>query len=74
MEQINEYFAMGGYAAFVWPAYAITAAVLAVVFGASLRSLRRTEAELARLQSAVRNDAPESAPGAVLSPAAGDGR
>ena len=73
MEQISEYFAMGGYAAFVWPAYAITAAILAIVFTTSLRSLRRTEAELARLQSTVRDELPEGPP-AALGATTGDSR
>ena len=41
-----KFFAMGGYAAFVWPAIGITALVLGALFFASWRSLRRREAEL----------------------------
>lgn len=37
---------MGGYAAFVWPAFGITAAVLAVLFVASWRGVKAREAEL----------------------------
>ena len=50
MGALTAYFAMGGYAGFVWPAYAITAAVLG---GLSLHSWRRYRAScdtLARLQ------------------------
>jgi heme exporter protein D len=50
MSALAAYFAMGGYAGFVWPAYAIAAAVL---LGLSLHSWRRYRASceaLARLQ------------------------
>ena len=36
----SDFFAMGGYAAFIWPAYALTAAVLIGLWALSLRSLR----------------------------------
>ncbi len=45
-----EFLAMGGYAAFVWPAYALTAAVLAAVAVTSWRELRALERELADLE------------------------
>jgi len=48
-ETIQNFFAMGGYAAFVWPAYALAAIVLAGLLAVSLRQLRRAEAELAAL-------------------------
>src|SRR4029079_13089552 len=41
MSTLAAYFAMGGYAAFVWPAYAIAAAVLA---GLAICSWRRYRA------------------------------
>jgi heme exporter protein D len=41
---------MGGYAAFVWPAYAIAAIVLAGLSLHSLAAYRRCRRELARLQ------------------------
>ncbi len=43
---------MGGYAAFVWPALAIAAVVMTVLWGASWRTLRAREAELEALQRA----------------------
>jgi len=46
LDAITTFLAMGGYAAFVWPAFGITAAVLAVLFVASWRSVRAREAEL----------------------------
>lgn len=45
-----DFFAMGGYAAFVWPSFGITAGVMVVIWLASVRSLRAREAELAALQ------------------------
>jgi heme exporter protein D len=44
-----EFFAMGGYAGFVWPAYLLAALVLIGLFALSLRQLRKTEAALAAL-------------------------
>jgi heme exporter protein D len=50
MSGLADYFAMGGYAAFVWPAYAIALIVLGGLaaqswrrYHASLRVLRRLE-------------------------------
>jgi heme exporter protein D len=73
LEQVTEFFAMGGYAAYVWPAYAISAIVLLAVLGVSTRSLRRAEAELAALRSTADNT-PAAASSAALGAAAGDGR
>ena len=44
-----QFFAMGGYAAFVWPAYAVAAVVLIGLLLQSLRSLRAREEEFAAL-------------------------
>ena len=41
---------MGGYAQFVWPSYAITAAVLVVLLVLSGKFMKSNEAELERLQ------------------------
>jgi heme exporter protein D len=41
------FFDMGGYAAFVWPAYALTAAILVAIAVGSWRRLRALERELA---------------------------
>lgn len=49
-----DFLAMGGYAAFIWPAYGIVAAVLVGLFVAGRRFQRATEAELAGLQPARR--------------------
>jgi heme exporter protein D len=42
---------MGGYAAYVWPAYAVAALVLIGLLGASLRDLRRRQEILGRLEA-----------------------
>ena len=47
-----EFFDMGGYAAFVWPAFGVTFLVLAMMVVGTLRRLRATQRELARLESA----------------------
>ena len=41
---------MGGYAAFVWPAFGVTAVVMIGLLVASIRDVRAREAELAALQ------------------------
>ena len=46
-DTVSSFFAMGGYAAFVWPAYALAAVVLVGLLLVSLRQLRRGEADLA---------------------------
>jgi len=38
---MSEYFAMGGYAAFIWPSYGVAAILLVVLF---LLSMRRVQA------------------------------
>jgi heme exporter protein D len=48
-ETIQIFLAMGGYAGFVWPAYALAAAVLAGLLLGSLRQLRKAEAALEAL-------------------------
>jgi heme exporter protein D len=44
------YFAMGGYAGFVWPAYALTAALLTGLVVSSVRKLKALERDLAALE------------------------
>ena len=48
-ESIRTFLAMGGYAGFVWPAYALAAAILGGLLLASLRRLRKAEADLKAL-------------------------
>ena len=52
---ISTYFAMGGYAEFVWPAYAIAALVLIGFALSSWRRLRAAERALERLSEADPN-------------------
>jgi heme exporter protein D len=49
MDALATYMAMGGYAAFVWPAYAIAAAVLSALTIRSWRRYRASRDALARL-------------------------
>src|SRR5512147_927977 len=48
---------MGGYGAFVWSAFGITALVLAILLMVSVRSLRTNEAALAALQAGTERNA-----------------
>jgi heme exporter protein D len=49
IDAIHTFLAMGGYAGFVWPAYALAAIVLVGLLVGSLRQLRKAEADLAAL-------------------------
>ncbi len=40
---MSEFLAMGGYAAFVWPSYALAAFIVIGLLISSLRSMRRNE-------------------------------
>lgn len=48
-----EFFSMGGYGAYVWPSYGLTAVVLAVLLVVSLKSLKSTETMFERLKAEV---------------------
>lgn len=48
---MSNFVAMGGYAAFVWPAFGISVAVLIGLAAVSLRFLAAKQAELAALES-----------------------
>ncbi len=50
MVQAVDYLAMGGYAAFVWPAFLIAAVVMGALLAVSLRGLGARRAELEALQ------------------------
>lgn len=52
---LNGYFAMGGYAAFVWPAYGAAALVLLGFALTSWRRLKAAERALDRLSEADPN-------------------
>jgi heme exporter protein D len=47
---LDGFFDMGGYGAFVWPAYALVAALLVWLLVHRIGRLKRREAELARLE------------------------
>ncbi|MCG5243934.1 heme exporter protein CcmD [Azospirillum doebereinerae] len=49
---MTDFLAMGGYAAYVWPAYAIAALVLLGLLAATWKGLRDSEATLKALESA----------------------
>ena len=51
MDQIATFLQMGKHAAFVWPAYAIVAVVMAWFLVAALRRLRARAAALAVLEA-----------------------
>ena len=53
MSAIGAYFAMGGYAVYVWPAYALTATVLGGLVLYSWRRYRDSIRSLERLQRQV---------------------
>jgi|SoimicmetaTmtLPA_FD_contig_31_7369864_length_313_multi_1_in_0_out_0_2 heme exporter protein D len=48
---MTAFFAMGGYGAFVWPAYAVTFIALAVTALMTWRAWRRAQARLAALEA-----------------------
>ena len=48
---MSEFFAMGGYAAFIWPAYGIATVVLCGLLAVSLKSMREREALVDSLRS-----------------------
>ncbi len=50
MSTVSAYFAMGGYAVYVWPAYLLTAAVLGGLALFSWRRYRDSVRSLDRLQ------------------------
>jgi len=47
---MNDYLAMGGYGAFVWPAYALSALVMIGLAVTAWRNLRVRERDLAKLR------------------------
>ena len=47
---MNDYLDMGGYAAFVWPAYGLSAFVMIGLVVTAWRNLRACERDLAKLR------------------------
>ena len=64
MEALANFLSMGGYAAFVWSAFAVAAVVMVALFLVSRRSLRADERTLEALQGerrqGRRRDSPEA--------------
>jgi heme exporter protein D len=48
---MSGFWAMGGYAAYVWPAYGISAAALAIAAWLTWRAWRRAVARIAALEA-----------------------
>ncbi len=48
-----EFLSMGGYAAFIWPAYGVAATVLIALVFSSLRMARAAEAEVNILEESA---------------------
>jgi heme exporter protein D len=46
MDMIRDYLAMGGYAAFIWPAFALSFIVLVGLMVTSLKNLKASERAL----------------------------
>jgi heme exporter protein D len=75
-----EFFAMGGYAAYVWPSYALAAVVLVGLLVATLKALRASEATLKALEGsrgprrrAQKNGAGREAAGREAAAGVGEG-
>ena len=58
MESLTEYLRMGGYAAFVWPAYAVAAVGLIGAFVITWRGLKAREREFETMKRQRRGEAP----------------
>ena len=48
---MQDFLSMGGYGAYVWPSYGLTAVVLLALLIASVRGLKSTQSEFDRLKS-----------------------
>lgn len=51
MSSLGEFLDMGGYGAFVWPAFGITALVMAGLLAVTVYQLRQRRRQLAELES-----------------------
>ena len=56
---MSEFFQMGGYAIYVWPAYLVTAAALVVTLVAPLRRRARIIRELSTIAAQKNNQHPK---------------
>lgn len=57
MEKLTEVLAMGGYATYIWPSFAVAAVVMLALLLTSLRALRRASATLSQLQDLPSDEA-----------------
>ena len=48
------FFAMGGYAAYVWPAFGVAAVIMVALLALSIRTMRAREAALKALEATAR--------------------
>jgi heme exporter protein D len=53
---MSEFIAMGGYGAFIWPAYGVAAILMAGVLILSWKGMRRREALVESLRAGRRKD------------------
>ena len=51
MDRLGEFFAMGGYASYVWPAFGIVLIVMALLWIASVRGWHHSERTLTSLRN-----------------------
>jgi heme exporter protein D len=51
---LSVFMAMGGYGAYVWPAFVLTAGVMIALLIASVRSLKAREKDLLRLRAEMK--------------------
>jgi heme exporter protein CcmD len=58
VDAISAFFSMGGYWPYVWPAFAVAAAVLGGLWLQSRRAMRASEAQLDALPQRRRDTAP----------------
>ena len=52
MDDVLSFLAMGGYAAYVWPAFGVTALTMGALVWSSIRGLRADRRTLERLEGA----------------------
>ncbi len=57
---MGEFLEMGGYAAYIWPAYGLTAGVLGLVAWFSLQNLKNMKKDFDRLSSEAGENIDES--------------
>ena len=67
MDTVREFLAMGGYAAFVWPAFVITIGLMVLLVARSYQAMAMSERTLAALEAGRQNaenadDAPDPEP------------